>query len=291
MPKQKPIWSNLTTEEHEFQYNPQNAFPDFQDARLKRAPFNEAVHRDLAVSADISYGDHPLRTLDVYPAQNTSGPAPVHVFLHGGYWRAQDKANFGFIPGILVPRGITTVVINYELCPDSTLDGVVDSAIAAMAWVFDHIQDHGGNPHHVTISGHSAGAHLGAEILAHEWAERHRGRVLGGLFSSGLFDPAPAILTSVNAQLHLNADIAERHNVEDRKPVLTPDLSIIVGSREPWQWVDQSFRYYRNLRQFGLEPALHVLTSYSHFDILDEYLDVDSVTVRTILKHCGITKS
>lgn len=212
----------------------------------------------------------------------------MHVFFHGGYWRAQDKENFAFVAGTLVPLGITTVVANYELCPASTLDGVVDSAIKAHEWVCANIEAFGGAPDRVTLSGHSAGAHLGAEIIAHEWSDPATAALAGAVLTSGIFDPAPTIKTTVNAQLNLDNAIAERHNVETKVPVLSTEVAILVGAKEPWQWVDQSFRYYNALRTHGYRPALHVMPGYGHFDILDDYLDRDSLTVRTILDHCGI---
>lgn len=282
-----PIWAGLTPQEHEFQYNPQHAFPDFAVARKKREPYNEAASRALAVKADIAYGDHSLHRLDVYPAA-VAGPAPVHLFLHGGYWRAQDKANFSFIAGTLVPLGITTVIANYELCPASDLDAVTASALAAYRWISRNIADFGGAPDRITLSGHSAGAHLGAEIIAHDWPAEDGVALAGALLTSGIFDPAPAIRTSVNEALSLTEELAARRNVEARPPVLRPDVALFVGGREPWHWVDQTFRYYSNLRRHGLEPELHVLGGYHHFDILDEYIDAGSLTVRTILKQSGV---
>ena len=46
---------------------------------------------------------------------------PVVVLIHGGYWRAYDKANYRYIPGMLVPAGATTVLaaapINWTCVP------------------------------------------------------------------------------------------------------------------------------------------------------------------------------
>ncbi|MFX6803685.1 alpha/beta hydrolase, partial [Acinetobacter baumannii] len=81
-----------------------------------------------------------------------------------------DKQNFAFVARRLVEAGITTVVANYELCPASTLDGVATSAIAAVDWVRREAPGFGGDPKRISISGHSAGAHLTAEALAHDWA-------------------------------------------------------------------------------------------------------------------------
>lgn len=287
MTEHQPIWSTLSAKEHEFQYNPQVAFPDFAQSRERREPANAAARRDLACTADIAFGDHPLRKLDIYPAQAAN--APVHVFYHGGYWRAQDKANFAFVAGALVPLGITTVIMNYELCPASTLDGVVDSAIAGFDWVAHNIGEHGGDADRITLSGHSAGAHLTAAIMAHEWPEPDAIKLTGAVLTSGIYDPAPAIRTSVNRELNLNAEIAARHNLEKRKPVLQPEIAILAGGREPNQFVDQSFRYYHHLRTHGFEPAMHVMDGYGHFDILDEYLDTHSLKMRIIRAQCEST--
>ncbi|MBJ3778244.1 alpha/beta hydrolase [Acuticoccus mangrovi] len=283
-----PIWSSLTPEEHEFQYNPQAAVPDYQDYRVAREPANAAALGGLARHADIAYGDHPLRTLDIYPAAG-GAPAPVHVFLHGGYWRAQDKANFAFVAGALVPHGVTTVVANYELCPAATLDEVAASAIAAMRWVVGNIADHGGDPGRISLSGHSAGAHLGAEIVAHDWAgEGISAPLAGATLISGIFDPTPTMATSVNADLHLTEAIVARRNVEVRPPALASAVALFAGGREPWQWIDQTYRYAHHLHRHGLDPAVHVLPGRNHFDILDEYLLPQSLLLSTILGHAGV---
>ena len=169
---QPPPWASLSQEEHEFQYNPQRAFPTFADHQMARVPLNAAARASLNAHLDLPYGDHPLRRVDIYPAAGAAAPAPVHVFFHGGYWRAQDKENFAFLAAPFVARGVTTVIANYELCPGSTLDGVVDSAIAAVEWTFHNITEYGGDSMRIGLSGHSAGAHLCAEILAVDWRER-----------------------------------------------------------------------------------------------------------------------
>ena len=126
MSEARAVWMDLPREEHEFQFNPQRAFPNFKDAQEKRTAANAKARSSLAPHLDLPYGEHKLRRLDIFPAMSAEKAAPVHVFVHGGYWRAQDKENFAFVATELAPRGITTVVINYELCPSSTLDLVAD---------------------------------------------------------------------------------------------------------------------------------------------------------------------
>nr|WP_245215323.1 alpha/beta hydrolase [Pararoseomonas baculiformis] len=274
----------LPPDEHELHYNPQRAFPDFASYRERRAPVNDAAHATLRKEADIAYGEHPRRRLDIYPAGRAG--APVHVFFHGGYWRANDKESFAFVARELVRNGITAVVPNYELCPGSTLDGTVESAIAAVEWTRRHIAEHGGDPMAISLSGHSAGAHLCAAALAADWRGRgvDPGFLRGAVMISGIFDPSRAIGTSVNADLCLTPELAARHDLERRAPVADCPVHLFVGGREPWRWIDLTFRYAHNLRRHGGDPEVHVLPGYNHFDIIDQYMEPGSPVLRAVLR-------
>lgn len=290
----------LSAEEHEFHYNPQRAFPNFADSRVLREPANAAAVATLDHDLDVAYGDHPRRRLDIFPAdRGANAQSPVHLFFHGGYWRAQDKAAFAFVAGLLAPHGVTTVIVNYELCPASTLDGVVDSALAATEWVHRNISLYGGDPENITLSGHSAGAHLVGEILAADWNARGiaPGFVTGAVQVSGIFDPAPAIATSVNAELRLTMEMAARHNVERRPPRVDCAVSLFAGGLEPWRWIDQTFRYSHHLRRHGRDPEVHIIPGYTHFDILQDFLDAERpvgsalvriATARSTLEQGGV---
>lgn len=276
--------TSLSAEEHEFHYNPQRAFPDFARYRERREPANDAARTGLRRVADIAYGTHRRHRLDLYPAAEAG--APVHVFFHGGYWRANDKESFAFVAEGLVRRGITVVVANYELCPGSTLDGVVESAVAAVEWVRRNVAGHGGDPLAVSLSGHSAGAHLCAAVLAADWAARGLDPAFlrGAVMISGVYDPAPAMGTTVNAELHLTPEIAGRHDYE-RRPVTAPcPAHLFVGGREPEGWIDLTFRYSHHLRRQGADPEVHVLPGYNHFDIIDQYLEPESPIFRAVLR-------
>lgn len=269
---QHPIHQLPTHEEQEFQYNPRASCPDFDASNANHIAANARSAARLAGQRDIAYGTHPLHRLDIFPAGRAN--APVHIFIHGGYWRAQDKANFTFVADMLVGQGITAVIINYELCPASTLDGVTASALEAIAWVQRNIADHGGDPHNITLSGHSAGAHLVAEALATDWSAYGITApfITGALGVSGIFDPYPASRISLNEQLKLTDELIARHDME-RKPVLVEcPVAIVVGALEPWHWIDQTFRYFHHLHRQGRRPDLLVANGFNHFDIQGQFI-------------------
>ncbi|EAR50242.1 putative esterase [Oceanicola granulosus HTCC2516] len=280
-------WDGLTVEEHEFQFNPQAAFPGFADVRARLAPLNDAARATLGQPEEVAYGDGPLHRLDIFRAAG-DGPRPVHVFYHGGYWRAQDKANYAFLAGVLVPLGITTVIANYDLCPAVTLDEVTASAVAGFGWVADHVEEIGGDAERITLSGHSAGAHLGAAILADAGLAEKPAGLRGAVLTSGIFDPRPAIGTSVNAELGLTEEIAARNDMQARPPRRRAEICLMAGTREPVHWVAQTWRYYEMLRREGHEPLLHLLAGHDHFDILEDYLRPDGLTLDVILRQSGL---
>lgn len=276
------LWDGLSAAEHELQYNPQNSVPDFKLFQARREGPNAAARKSLRCMADQSYGDHRLHKVDVYPAAQPD--APVHVFFHGGYWRAQDKQNFAFVAAPLVERGVCAVIANYALCPEVTLDGVVASAIGAIDWTARNAARFGGDPGRITISGHSAGGHLGAAILATDWAARGLPAdiVKGAVLISGIFDPAPAARTSVDAEIRLTPELIARHDYERQMPRILCPTWIVAGGREPWHWIDQSFRYAHHLRRHGGDPGVVVSPGFHHFDIMDQYRDPDSDVTRLL---------
>jgi arylformamidase len=283
-----PIWAGLTAEEHELQYNPQRSVPDFEAARRRRESANEAAIAALRPEADIAFGPGTLHKLDLFRPRG-AGPFPVHLFFHGGYWRAQDKRNFAFLATGLVERGVMVAVMNYDLCPAVTLDGTVASAIAGLDWVARYIAAKGGDPARITLSGHSAGAHLVAACLATDWGARGlpADLVKGALMISGIYDPAPAMRTSVNAEIRLTPEISARHNYEIHSPRVACPCWVMAGGDEPEHWIDQSARYARHLARHGLRPGLMVTPRHHHFDILDQFLQPGSDLLHALSRVTG----
>jgi arylformamidase len=272
-----PIWTGLSAEEHEAQYNPQRSVPDYQAAQRQREPLNEAALANPRRIADIPFGPGALHRLDLYPPED-SGPWPVHAFFHGGYWRAQDKRNFGFIAGPLNRRGVLVAVLNYDLCPAVTLDGTVASALAGIEWLFRNVAAHGGDPERITLSGHSAGAHLTAAALATDWTQRGLPAqfIKGALLISGIYDPRPAMLTTVNTEIRLTPEISARNDYEALPPHVDCPCWVMAGGEEPLHWIDQSLRYAQHLRRHGRKPGLLVAPNYHHFNIMDQFAAYDS---------------
>jgi len=270
-------WDSLTPAEAEAQFNPQRSVPDHTLFGARRAPANARALAAPGRLGDLAWSASGLNSLDLYrPAGD--GPWPLHAFIHGGYWRAQDKQNFAFTATELTRRGILVAVLNYDLCPAVTLDGTVASALGGLEWLLRQGAAQGADLRRFTLSGHSAGAHLVAAALATDWAARGlpANPFTGALLISGIYDPAPAMLTSVNAEIRLTPEIAARHDYEAIPPRCACPCWVMVGGEEPPHWIDHSLRYAAHLRRHGLKPGLLVAPGFHHFDIIDQYLEPES---------------
>jgi acetyl esterase/lipase len=119
---------------------------------------------EIVQTLDVRYAtiagvDPKFLSLDIH-APNGAKAAPVVVFVHGGYWKAGDKAQKGHLPEFFCGRGFVFVTINYRLAPAAQHPALIQDVARAVAWVHEHIAQHGGDPAQIFLTGHSAGAHL-----------------------------------------------------------------------------------------------------------------------------------
>lgn len=102
--------------------------------------------------------------LDVYrPAQGDLSGAPVLLQVHGGGWSIGNKDQQG-IPLMqhLAAKGWVCVAINYRLSPRDAFPAHIVDVKRAIAWIKEHIEEYGGDPSYLAITGGSAGGHLAA---------------------------------------------------------------------------------------------------------------------------------
>ncbi|MHB8464738.1 MAG: alpha/beta hydrolase [Acidimicrobiales bacterium] len=116
---------------------------------------------------DIAYveGGGARRRLDIYRPSTPVAGAPVLFYIHGGGWVIGDKREQG-LPMMwhLAARGWVCVTANYRLSPKVAFPEHLIDVKRALAWVKTHIQEHGGDPSRIVVSGGSAGGHLAALI-------------------------------------------------------------------------------------------------------------------------------
>ena len=98
--------------------------------------------------------------LDVYYPEGVKD-CPVVLWFHGGGIEAGQKE----IPEKLKGKGYVVIGANYRLLPKVTIDKTLDDAAEAVAWVFRHAEEYGGDPNKIVVTGHSAGGYAYGYML------------------------------------------------------------------------------------------------------------------------------
>jgi len=110
---------------------------------------------------DLPYGEGPRQQLDIV-APLSGENLPVVIFWYGGSWIAGRKSEYRFVGDALAKRGIVTVLADYRLYPQVTFPLFDEDGARAVAWVEHHVRQYRGDPAHLVLMGHSAGAHTAA---------------------------------------------------------------------------------------------------------------------------------
>ncbi len=107
----------------------------------------------------VAFGSDPRQVLDIYAPSKAAG-APVVVFFYGGSWNSGRRQDYAFAARALAARGFVVVVPDYRLVPQVHYPAFVEDGASAVAWTAAHIGQYGGDPAHIGVSGHSAGAYI-----------------------------------------------------------------------------------------------------------------------------------
>jgi len=232
---------------------------------------SEFVRATLVGQLDVAYGPDPRHRIDLFPA----GPRALGtlVFIHGGYWRSLDKDMFSWIAAAWNAAGVSVALPRYRLCPAVRIEDIVEDAIAAANWLFAHGARHGMDTGHVVLSGHSAGGHLAAAIMA---APREKlafdpARIVGAVPVSGVFDFEPLRLFAFNSDFRLDAPAVARLDLAHRRPTIGAPMIVAAGANE-----SSEFRRQSQLLAEAWKPqveALLLLPGLDHFSVVDAFAE------------------
>lgn len=259
------------------EYNNRALVPD-NERWVERWIRESARARDtMACHLDLRYGEAPGETLDLFPARK--GDGSCLMFIHGGYWRSRDKSDFSFLAPAWVSAGVSLAVVNYDLCPAVSVEEIVRQMLRASRWLWLNAERYGMDEDRLHVSGHSAGGHLTAMMMAAVWpafdARLPKNLFKGGLPISGIYDLRPIVdVDWLNGDTRLEEASALKASPAFLPPATRAPVMTCVGGAESSEFKRQNAllaERWKNVHAGDIPmPGAH------HFSVLDGLAEPDS---------------
>ena len=276
----------------ELQYVARRNVPNADEYVDKSAQRSARVRKKLDCHLDVPYGDTPMQALDIFPAKKKG--APVHVFIHGGYWRnpGLSKDTYSHMAGPMAAAGAAVVLPNYDLCPAVSITEIVRQTRRAIIWVYHNIANYNGDPKRIFVSGHSAGGHLTGMMTATDWSQEGRlpKRLIKGTAAlSGLFDIEPHRgLTEFQKDLRITAREVRTMSPMRLPPVAKGPAIVALGGNETHLWHWQSLAYAAHLRAHRIAAEFIATPGDHHFDITDRLGNAKDPLTKALIAQMGL---
>ena len=252
------------------EYNNRELVPEHPQHLARWTEASLRARSTMICYLDRRYGDMPGETIDIFPARK--GDGTCMMFIHGGYWRALDKKDSSFLAPAWVDAGVSLAVVNYDLCPNVTIDEIVRQMLRASRWLWLHAEDYGMDQDRLYVSGHSAGGHLAAMLMCALWpvfdARLPKDLWKGALAISGIYDLRPLQhVDFLQPDLRLDDALARKVSPALMSPATRAPVMTCAGGDESSEFRRQNALIGERWRAaFAGDIAM---PGRNHFSVLD----------------------
>lgn len=238
---------------------------DFEDFVSQYRARSKATIADLRSQRNMAYGSCRDEKLDLFFPDRATGRAPIHLFVHGGYWRAFSKDDYAFVADAIIASGAIAAIMDYSLMPGARMATLVEQVQRASQWLVDNAAGFGGDDRRLTISGHSAGGHLAAMACLPGAGDY---RMRAALLLSGLYELAPLAASFLQDEIHLTPE-----EIESFSPLRFPGNTatrfiLAVGEKETKPFHEQARDYQSHLRREACDAELVTLSGEHHMGVV-----------------------
>ncbi|KUJ77943.1 arylformamidase [Ruegeria marisrubri] len=263
------LYRGFSSDELALEYSPSAMVGgDITPYLASYAALSAKARADLRVRENLRYGPGPTHVLDYFPAREPG--APLHVFIHGGYWQALSQRDSAMMAPGLIDSGHAFATLNYTIAPDARLGDMIDECRDALLWLAAQSDELAFDPARVSLSGHSAGGHLAAMVMASAAPMlADAGLTVANVtLISGIFDLEPIALVPVNDPLQLTPQEIEELSPIRHLPEPGPHFRVTVGERDTAEFIRQSRDFAELLRKAGHSVSFDLQKGLHHFDII-----------------------
>lgn len=119
----------------------------------------------------LTYGSDPNQFIDLRLPASKTGPHPLLINIHGGFWRAKYSLDHaGHLCAALSAKAMATANLEYRRVGNEggAWPGTFEDIRSAYQFLIQNAQRHNFDAQRVVVMGHSAGGQLAICLAAHE---------------------------------------------------------------------------------------------------------------------------
>lgn len=258
-------------------YRNRDFIPDFDAIMAETAARSHALAAQVRIDRDVPYGPSPRQAMDIVFPPNPAGEAPLHLFVHGGYWRAGDKAAHTLVAAPVLAAGGIAAIVGYDLMPATRLGVIVAQLRQATRFLAGLAPALGADPRRLTVSGHSAGAHLASLLAATgpQEAAPHLVPLRAMLLVSGIYDLSGIPDSFLKDEAMMRPDEAADWSPLSARHHSGPHRVITRGAAETLPFHDQAQRLHNLLDGQGSPAELRTEPDLNHLTIVLDLADIN----------------
>ena len=271
--------------DYEVEYNNRARVPEhpqiFERWTREGAAYRDEATKEGRAEIGLKFGPSPRQTIDLFKPRGEAD-GPLALFIHGGYWRSLEPASFSQIARGMNAHGVTVAVSGYDLAPQVTIGQIIEQTQKAVLYLWKKLGKR------IMVSGHSAGGHLAACMIATDWKKLDSNAPADltpvGYAVSGLYDLEPLLHLAGNAEFKLDAAEARRIS-----PLFWPVergrvLDAVVGGDESSEFLRHSKTIADGWRAKGVETRYEAVPGMNHFTICDPMEDPNSAMTKRMVE-------
>jgi arylformamidase len=284
------VWLDLDQEALDAAYDQTKYAPNQQQVQARRNANSARARAVLGEPLRLAYGATEIEQLDVYRTKRAN--APVVVFVHGGAWRNGRAGEFAYIAELFVNAGTHCVILDFNSVEDvgGNLMVLARQVRSAVAWVYKHAQEFGGDPSRLYVCGHSSGGHLTGCVVTTDWPKDFglpKDLVKGALLASGMFDLKPVRLSARSKYVKFTDEIEQELSSQRHLDRLNCPVIVSHGTHETPEFQRQARDMAAAIKAAGKPVTFLVGEGYNHFEMLETLATPYGLIGRAMLEMIG----
>ncbi len=231
-------------------------------------PGDSGVER---VGDGITFSEKTGLKLDIWAKPDGTAKKPVIIFFYGGGWANGERTHYGFAGKAFATKDFIAVLPDYRKVPTVRFPAFVEDGAEAVKWVRDNISRYGGDPARITLSGHSAGAHIAMMLTLDQHYLSDLGvdpkiiRATVGL--SGPYDFLP-----LDSKRSINA-MSQWPRLEETQPIHfaradAPPIMVVTSTRDDTVKPRNAILLSEKLHSLGAYVDFRVYADLNHEEVV-----------------------